>query len=81
MIPPTEYKHYVIKHWKNMETPLTDDEIRSLAADYINLEGYDDSRWILSVMSQEYPGLFDRKKAMKLISETVREYIHKPNLP
>ncbi|MBQ8070003.1 MAG: hypothetical protein IJ202_04065 [Bacteroidales bacterium] len=64
-----------------METPLTDDEIRSLAADYINLEGYDDSRWILSVMSQEYSGLFDRKKAMKLISETVREYVGKPDLP
>lgn len=46
---------------------MTDEELEGLAYDYINLEGYSDLRSILSVMSQEYPGQFDRRQAMMAI--------------
>ena len=46
---------------------MTEEELEGLAYDYINLEGYSDLRSILSVMSQEYPGQFDRRQAMMAI--------------
>ena len=46
---------------------MTEEELEGLAYDYINLEGYSDLRSILSVMSQEHPGQFDRRQAMMAI--------------
>lgn len=50
---------------------MTDEELEGLANDYINLEGYSDLRSILSVMSQEYPGQFDRRQAMMAIHKVL----------
>ena len=51
---------------------MTEEEIRDLVGCYIDVEGYDDLRSILSVMSQEYPQEFDRKLAIQIIRETLR---------
>ena len=56
---------------------LTAHEIRALARDYMNVEGYDDLRSILSIMSQEWPQEFDRREAMKIIREVLREALYK----
>ena len=56
---------------------MTKEEIRDLARDYINVEGYDDLRSILSIMSQEWPQEFDRREAMKIIREVLREELYK----
>jgi len=50
---------------------MTDEELEALTYDYINLEGYSDLRSILSVMSQEYPGQFDRRQAMMAIHKVL----------
>ena len=47
-------------------------ELLNLAECYINVEGYTDLRSILSVMSQEYPGEFDRKQAIQAIREALK---------
>ena len=52
---------------------MTEKEIRDLVGCYIHVEGYDDLRSILSIMSQEYPQEFDRREAMKIIREVMRE--------
>ena len=52
---------------------MTKEEIRDLARDYMNVEGYDDLRSILSIMSQEWPQEFDRREAMKIIRDVLRE--------
>ena len=51
---------------------MTEEEIRDLVGCYIDVEGYDDPRSILSVMSQEYPQEIDRKLAIQIIRETLR---------
>ena len=51
---------------------LTEEEIRDLVGCYIDVEGYDDLRSILSLMSQEYSQKFDRKQAIQIIRETLR---------
>ena len=56
---------------------MTKEEIRDAARDYINVEGYDDLRSILSIMSQEWPQEFDRREAMKIIREVLREELYK----
>lgn len=53
---------------------MTHKELLNLVECYINIEGYTDLRSILSVMSQEYPGEFDRKQAILAI-----RYILKAN--
>ena len=52
---------------------MTEEELAQLTAEYVVLEGYTDSRSILSVMSQEYPGEFDRRTAMKVICKVLKE--------
>ena len=52
---------------------MTKEEIRDLTRDYMNVEGYDDLRSILSIMSQEWPQEFDRREAMKIIRDVLRE--------
>ena len=56
---------------------MTKEEIRDLVGCYIHVEGYDDLRSILSIMSQEYPQEFDRREAMKIIREVLREELCK----
>lgn len=51
---------------------MTYKELLNLVECYINVEGYTDLRSILSVMSQEYPGEFDRKLAIQTISEALK---------
>jgi len=46
---------------------MTYEELEALTYDYINLEGHHNLRSILNVMSQEYPGQFDRRQAMMAI--------------
>ena len=53
---------------------MTHKELLNLVECYINIEGYTDLRSILSVMSQEYPGEFERKQAILAI-----RYILKAN--
>ena len=48
-------------------------ELENLVACYIHIEGYSDMRSIYNVMSQEYPGQFDSKTALRVISKTLRE--------
>ena len=48
---------------------MTQEELLNLAECYIAVEGYTDLRSILSVMSQEYPGKYDRKQALQIIRE------------
>lgn len=57
------------------------EEIRNLVGCYIDVEGYDDLRSILSVMSQEYPQEFDRKLAIQIIRETLRDRHSFPRVP
>ena len=47
-------------------------ELLNLVECYITVEGYTDLRSILSVMSQEYPGEFDRKQAILAIREALK---------
>ena len=51
---------------------MTQKELLNLIECYIAVEGYTDLRSILSVMSQEYPGEFDRKQAIKAIREKLK---------
>ena len=51
---------------------MTQKELLNLADCYIVVEGYTDLRSILSVMSQEYPGEFDRKQAIQSIREALK---------
>ena len=53
---------------------MTQEELLNLAACYINVEGYTDLRSILCVMSQEYPGEFDRKHAIQAIRASLKDY-------
>ena len=52
---------------------MTSEELRQLTECYINVEGYTDLRSIYIVMSQEYPGEFDRKQALQIIREELRK--------
>ena len=54
---------------------MTQEEIQNLAECYIVVEGYTDLRSILNVMSQEYPGEFDRKQAIKTIHDALKAYM------
>ena len=56
-----------------MKSMMTPEELRQLTACYIHVEGYTDLRSIYSVMSQEYPGEFDRKLALQIIREELRK--------
>lgn len=47
-------------------------ELLNLIECYIAVEGYTDLRSILSVMSQEYLGEFDRKQAILAIRNTLK---------
>jgi len=51
---------------------MTTKELLNLAVCYITVEGYTDLRSILSVMSQEYQGEFDRKQAIQAIRYAVK---------
>ena len=51
---------------------MTKEELLNLAKCYIVVEGYTDLRSILSVMSQEYPGEFDRKQAIQIIHDALK---------
>ena len=51
---------------------MTQEELLNLAECYIAVEGYTDLRSILSVMSQEYPGEFDRRQAIQAIRICLR---------
>ena len=51
---------------------MTPEELRNLADCYIAVEGYTDLRSILSVMSQEYPGQFDRRQAIQAIRDSLK---------
>ena len=53
---------------------MTQEELLDLAECYIAVEGYTDLRSILSVMSQEYPGEFDRKQAIQTIHDALKAY-------
>ena len=53
---------------------MTPKELQNLAECYIVVEGYTDLRSILSVMSQEYPGKYDRKQAIRIIREALKTY-------
>ena len=53
---------------------MTQEELQNLAECYIFVEGYTDLRSILSVMSQEYPGEFDRKQAIRTIHDVLKAY-------
>ena len=55
---------------------MTQEELQSLAECYIVVEGYTDLRSILSVMSQEYPGEFDRKQALRAVRDAFRASLH-----
>ena len=56
-----------------MNSLMTQEEMAQLVGCYIHCEGYTDLRSILSVMSQEYPGEFDRKMAMEVIRKVLKE--------
>ena len=62
-----------------IDSMMTEEEIRDLVGCYIDVEGYDDLRSILSVMSQEYPQEFDRKLAIQIIRETFKFSGHEKN--
>ena len=46
---------------------MTESELEDLVACYIHVEGYTDLRSIYIVMSQEYPGQFERKTTLAVI--------------
>lgn len=52
---------------------MTQEELQNLAECYIAVEGYTDLRSILSVMSQEYPGEFDRKQALRAVRDVLKK--------
>ena len=52
---------------------MTQEELLNLADCYIVVEGYTDLRSILSVMSQEYQGKFDRTQAIQAIRSALKE--------
>lgn len=52
---------------------MTEAELENLVGCYIHVEGYNDLRSILQVMSQEYPGEFDRKQALQVIRRVLKE--------
>ncbi len=56
---------------------LTTKELQNLVECYIAVEGYTDLRSILSVMSQEYPGEFDRRQAIQVIRASLKNYYRK----
>lgn len=51
---------------------MSQEELLNLAECYIVIEGYTDLRSILDVMSQEYPGEFDRKQAIQAIYRALK---------
>lgn len=51
---------------------MTRKELLNLIECYIAVEGYTDLRSILIVISQEYPGEFDRKQAIRTIREALK---------
>ena len=51
---------------------MTPEELQNLVDCYIAVEGYTDLRSILSVMSQEYPGEFDRRQAIQAIRTSLK---------
>lgn len=52
---------------------MTQKEMENLVGCYIHLEGYTDLRSIFDMMQQEYPGEFDRKRALLTIHKVLRE--------
>ena len=52
---------------------MTPEELQNLADCYIAVEGYTDLRSIYYVMRQEYPGMFDGKKAIQAIRKALKE--------
>ena len=56
-----------------MKELTTEAELENLAGCYIHVEGYNDLRSILQVMTQEYPGEFDRKLALQVIRRVLKE--------
>ena len=52
---------------------MTQEELQNLAECYIVVEGYTDLRSILNVMSQEYPGEFDRKQALGAVRDVLKK--------
>lgn len=52
---------------------MTEQDIENLARCYIHIEGYNDLRSIYDVMRQEYPGEFDRKKALRVIRKVLKD--------
>ena len=56
-----------------MDCMMTQKELENLVGCYIHLEGYTDLRSIYDVLRQEYPGDFDRKQALEIISKVLKE--------
>lgn len=54
---------------------MTESELENLAGCYIHAEGYTDLRSIYLMIAQEYPGMFERKMALKAIHKVLREEI------
>lgn len=52
---------------------MTQKELENLVGCYIHLDGYTDLRSIYYVMRQQYPGEFDRKLALEIISKVLKE--------
>lgn len=52
---------------------MTQKELENLVGCYIHLEGYTDLRSIYNVLRQEYPGEFDRKRALETIRKVLKE--------
>lgn len=50
---------------------MTESELENLVACYIHVEGYTDLRSIYYAMRQEYPGQFDRGKALHIIHKVL----------
>ena len=52
---------------------MTESELENLIACYIHVEGYTDLRSIYYILRQEYPGQFDRKEALQVIHNVLKE--------
>ena len=52
---------------------MTETELKNLAASYVHVEGYTELRSIYYILRQEYPGQFDRKKALQVIHSVLKE--------
>ena len=52
---------------------MAQNELENLVGCYIHLEGYTDLRSIYNVLRQEYPGEFDRKRALETIRKVLKE--------